>query len=39
MEYLQEVRENICKADEYLKELIYKLAPLYKEEHGDNQDV
>lgn len=39
MEYLQEVGENIVKADEYLKELFYKLAPLYKEEHGKNQDV
>ena len=39
MEYLQEVEENIVKADEYLKELFYKLAPLYKEEHGENQDV
>lgn len=39
MEYLQEVGGNIVKADEYLKELFYKLAPLYKEEHGENQDV
>lgn len=39
MEYIQEVGGNIVKADEYLKELFYKLAPLYKEEHGKNQDV
>ena len=39
MEYIQEVGRNIVKADEYLKELFYKLAPLYKEEHGKNQDV
>lgn len=39
MDYLQEVEGNIIKADEYLKELFYKLAPLYKKEHGENQDV
>lgn len=39
MEYLQEVEENIVKADQYLKGLFYKLAPLYKKEHGENQDV
>lgn len=39
MEYLQEVGENIVKADKYLKGLFYELAPLYKEEHGENQDV
>ena len=39
MEYIQEVGGNIVKADEYLKELFYKLAPLYREKHGKNQDV
>lgn len=39
MKYIEEVEKHIVKADEYLKCLIYKLAPLYKEEHGENQDV
>jgi len=39
MEYIEEVGENIIKADEYFKSLFYKLSPLYKKEHGENQDV
>lgn len=39
MEYIEEVGENIIKADEYFKSLFYKLSPLYKKEHGANQDV
>lgn len=39
MQYIEEVGKNIVKADEYLKSLIYKLSPLYKKEHGENQDV
>lgn len=39
MKYIEEVEKHIVKADEYLKCLIYKLAPLYKKEHGENQDV
>lgn len=39
MEYIEEVGGNILKADEYLKSLFYKLSPLYKKEHGENQDV
>lgn len=39
MQYIEEVGKNIIKADEYLKSLLYKLSPLYKNEHGANQDV
>lgn len=39
MQYIEEVGKNIVKADEYLKSFFYKLAPLYKKEHGKNQDV
>lgn len=39
MEYIEEVGENIIKADEYFKSLFYKLSPLYRKEHGENQDV
>lgn len=39
MKYIEEVEKHIVKADEYLKSLIYKIAPLYKKEHGENQDV
>lgn len=39
MEYIEEVGENIIKADEYFKSLFYKLSTLYKKEHGENQDV
>lgn len=39
MEYIEEVGKNIVKADEYLKGLFYKLSPLYRKEHGENQDV
>lgn len=39
MEYIVEVKKNIIEADNYLKGLIYTLAPLYKKEHGENQDV
>lgn len=39
MKYMEEVEKNIVKADKYLKSLFLKLAPLYKKEHGKNQDV
>lgn len=39
MHYIEEVGDSIVKADEYLKSLFYKLSPLYKKEHGKNQDV
>lgn len=39
MEYIEEVGQHIIKADEYLKKLIFTLSPLYKQEHGDCQDV
>ena len=39
MQYIDEVGKNIVKADEYLKGLFFKLAPLYRKEHGANQDV
>lgn len=39
MDYLDAVGENIVQADMYLKDIIYKLAPLYKVEHGEYQDV
>jgi len=39
MKYIEEVEKHIIKADEYLKSLIFKLSPLYKKEHGENQDV
>lgn len=39
MQYIEEVVKNIVKADDYLKGLFFKLAPLYKGEHGKNQGV
>lgn len=39
MKYREEVEEYILKADEYLKSIIFKMSPLYKEEHGENQNV
>lgn len=39
MQYIEEVVKNIVKADDYLKGLFFKLAPLYKGEYGKNQGV
>lgn len=39
MEYIEEVGKYIAQADEYLKSLLFKISPLYRKEHGDNQDV
>lgn len=39
MEYIEEVGQHIIKTDKYLKRLISNLAPLYRQEHGDYQDV
>lgn len=39
MEYIQEVGQYIVQADKYLKSLLFKISPLYRKEHGDNQDV
>lgn len=39
MEYLEEVGKYIVQADEYMKSLIFKISPLYRKEHGENQDV
>lgn len=39
MEYIEEVGKYIVQADEYLKSLLFKISPLYRKEHGDNQDV
>lgn len=39
MKYIEEVEKHIVKADNFLKSLIYMLAPLYKAGHGENQDV
>lgn len=39
MEYIEEVGKYIVQADEYLKSLLFKMSPLYRKEHGDNQDV
>lgn len=39
MNYLDIAYEYIQKADEYLKGLIYAVAPIYKPENGDYQDV
>ena len=39
MEYIEEVGKYIVQADEYLKSFLFKISPLYRKEHGDNQDV
>lgn len=39
MEYIEEVGKYIVQADEYLKSFFFKMSPLYRKEHGDNQDV
>lgn len=39
MEYIEEVGKYIVRADEYLKALLFSISPLYRKEHGDNQDV
>ena len=39
MDYLQEVEKHIVRADGYLKNLLFKMSPLYRKEYGDNQDV
>lgn len=39
MDYLQEIEKYIVRADGYLKNLLVKMAPLYRKEYGDNQDV
>lgn len=39
MEYIEEVGKYIVQADGYLKSLLFKISPLYRKEHGDNQDV
>ena len=39
MEYIEEVGKYIIQADEYLKSLLFKISPLYRKEHGYNQDV
>ena len=39
MQYIEEVGKNIIRVDGYLKELFYKISPLYRKEHGVNQDV
>lgn len=39
MEYIEKVGKYIVQADGYLKSLLFKISPLYRKEHGDNQDV
>lgn len=39
MEYIEEVGKYIVQADDYLKSFLFKISPLYRKEHGGNQDV
>lgn len=39
MDYIEEVGNYIIQVDNYLKNFIFALSPLYKKEHGENQDV
>lgn len=39
MDYIEEVGKYIVQADEYLKDILFKISPLYRKEHGDNQEV
>lgn len=39
MSYLNEIQNDICVADQLIKKIFFELAPLYKKEFGDGQDV
>lgn len=39
MEYFDEVNPYIATVDMYIKNLIFSLSPLYREEHGIEQDI
>lgn len=39
MSFLNEIQDDICVADQLMKKIFFELAPLYKKEFGDGQDV
>lgn len=39
MDYLDIISTYILQADQYLKQLFYSIAPIYKPENGNRQDV